>query len=175
MKGAYNTTPETSAIKSKKPMRPRKIIPGKPANRSTCRLSMKCITPPSSAGSATTAPVRASTATCFKPSSRCAALDKVTYHTRSSSMSWDTNMPTLSGYCAIAMSMTRSRLMRGWSAGSSSGSSAGSTSAPVRCAISCSKIRGKPVSPKINMNTVHTRLVHLCSHTQVRMDCLVMT
>jgi hypothetical protein len=41
MKGAYSTTPETMATISSRPMKPRKSLPGRPANRSTCRWNMK--------------------------------------------------------------------------------------------------------------------------------------
>ena len=132
MKGAYSTTPVTMATSSSKPMKPRNSLPGRPANRSTCRRNITCMKPSSNRGCASTCAVRASTATERKSSVGAGVGVRVTNHTLSSSSAGDANCTTRSGCSACAVASTWSRLARGVSAGMAGAS----TSVPSRWPIS---------------------------------------
>jgi hypothetical protein len=171
MNGEYSTTPETMATSSSRPMKPRKSLPGRPANRSTCSLNMTYMKPSSNLGCARIWPVRASTATDLKSSVGAGVGVSVTNHRPSSSSGCEANCTTRSGCCALAMSSTRSRLMRGVPAGILGAS----TSVPSRWPISWWKMSGRPVRHSSSMNTVHTRLLHLCTQAQVLIFALFMS
>ncbi|MCY1207285.1 hypothetical protein D9M72_188820 [compost metagenome] len=163
MNGEYSTTPETMATSSSSPMKPRNSLPGSPANRSTCSLNMMYMKPWLNSGCASTTPVRASTATDLKSSVGSGVGVSVTNHRPSSSSGCETNCTTRSGCLARPISTTLSRLMRGVFAGIFGAS----TSVPSRWPISWWKISGRPVMHSSSMNTVQTRLLHLCTQAQV--------
>jgi hypothetical protein len=98
------------------PMKPRNSLPASPANSSTWIVRITNISPRSSRGSARAWPVRASTATCFRPVAAVGESPIVTNQTVSSSGSCDTYMPTLDGKRAVATAITWSSVTRGASA-----------------------------------------------------------
>jgi hypothetical protein len=123
---------------------------------------MMYIKPSSNLGWASTAAVRASTATVLLPTSEVGVSPSVTYQKRSSSISCEANMGTLPGCSACATCITLSRLARG----AAFGQVGRLDFRAQQVADLMVKNQRQPVRHSSSMKTVQTRLLHLWTQVQ---------